>query len=103
MIKPTSEASLCLTPIENHTPPLRNSDPHRNSAEPPITMLPQRIATRGAARFGAQMRATAQRRMNSSADNAFVKERTHTKEHATGTTGELAPAVRGGYGGRDKC
>lgn len=58
-------------------------------------MLPQRIATRGAARFGAQMRATAQRRMNSSGENAFAKERAHTKDHATGTTGELAPVVRG--------
>lgn len=68
-------------------------------------MLPQRIATRGAARFGAQMRATAQRRMNSSANNAFTKERAHTKDHASGTTGEHAPAVSGGggYDERDEC
>lgn len=93
MIKPTSEASFASPQLRPNNPGIR---PPSQLRRPPITMLPQRIATRGAARFGAQMRATAQRRMNSSTGNAFVKERAHTKEHATGTTGELAPAVPGG-------
>ncbi|KAL2105866.1 hypothetical protein VUR80DRAFT_7621 [Thermomyces stellatus] len=50
-------------------------------------MLAQRFVTRGAARFAAQLRSpTVQRRMNSTAENAFAKERRHTKEHAAGTT-----------------
>lgn len=52
-------------------------------------MLAQRFVTRGAARFGAQLRSPAvQRRMNSSTGNAWAKERQHVKEHAADTTGE---------------
>lgn len=52
-------------------------------------MFAQRFVTRGAARFGAQLRSPAvQRRMNSTSENAWAKERRHHKEHAAGTTGE---------------
>ena len=48
-------------------------------------MLAQRFVTRGAARFGAQLRSPAfQRRMNTN----WAKDRQHAKDHAAGTTGE---------------
>ncbi|KAL9943182.1 hypothetical protein D7B24_004997 [Verticillium nonalfalfae] len=51
-------------------------------------MLPQRQILRAAPRFAAQLRAPAQRRLASSAgENAFISERQHAKEHASGTTG----------------
>ncbi|CRK15106.1 hypothetical protein BN1723_010534 [Verticillium longisporum] len=50
-------------------------------------MLPQRQILRAAPRFAAQLRAPAQRRLASSAgENAFISERQHAKEHASGTT-----------------
>ncbi|KAH6705612.1 cytochrome c oxidase polypeptide VIa [Verticillium dahliae] len=58
--------------------------------EPPdndTKMLPQRQILRAAPRFAAQLRAPAQRRLASSAgENAFISERQHAKEHASGTT-----------------
>jgi len=56
-------------------------------------MFAQRIAARAASRATAQLRATAQRRLASDvtkkeAENAFVAERRHIKEHAGKTTGE---------------
>ncbi|KAK2594620.1 hypothetical protein QQS21_007657 [Conoideocrella luteorostrata] len=49
-----------------------------------------RTVARNAWRFGAQLRAPAQRRFAStSAENEFIKERQHIKEHAKSTT-ELA-------------
>ncbi|SPO03905.1 related to cytochrome-c oxidase chain VIa precursor [Cephalotrichum gorgonifer] len=45
-------------------------------------MLAQRTLTRGAARFGAQLRSPAQRRLNTT----WAKDRQHTKDHAAGTT-----------------
>jgi hypothetical protein len=54
-----------------------------------ITMFASRLATRNASRFAAQLRAPAQRRLAStSAENEFIKERQHIKEHAKETTGE---------------
>ncbi|EEY15879.1 cytochrome c oxidase subunit VIa [Verticillium alfalfae VaMs.102] len=51
-------------------------------------MLPQRQILRAAPRFAAQLRAPTQRRLASSAgENAFISERQHAKEHASGTTG----------------
>ncbi|KAL2758407.1 hypothetical protein ACRALDRAFT_2097455 [Sodiomyces alcalophilus JCM 7366] len=49
-------------------------------------MLAQRQILRAAPRFTAQLRATAQRRLNST-ENSFVRERRKAKEHAAGTTG----------------
>ena len=56
-------------------------------------MLATRQITRSAPRAAAQLRAPAQRRMASSAQNEFIKERQHIKEHAKGTTGKLPAAV----------
>ncbi|KAF5019279.1 hypothetical protein F66182_8732 [Fusarium sp. NRRL 66182] len=42
--------------------------------------------TRAATRASAQLRAPLQRRFASTAENEFIKERQHIKEHATGTT-----------------
>lgn len=53
-------------------------------------MFATRQAVRNAPRFAAQARATAQRRFASTADNEFIKERQHIKDHAKGTTGEFA-------------
>jgi cytochrome c oxidase subunit 6a len=51
-------------------------------------MLPQRQVLRAAPRFAAQLRTPAvQRRLASSGDNAFIRERQHVKEHAAGSTG----------------
>lgn len=62
-------------------------------------MLASRLATRNAARFTAQLRAPAQRRLAStSAENEFIKERQHIKEHAQGTTGESFAATAGSIG-----
>ena len=47
-----------------------------------------RLATRRAPQLTAQLRAQAQRRFASTADNEFIKERQHIKEHAAGTTGQ---------------
>ncbi|PNY25560.1 Cytochrome c oxidase subunit 6A, mitochondrial [Tolypocladium capitatum] len=50
-------------------------------------MFASRQATRTASRFAAQLRAPAQRRFaSSSAENEFIKERQHIKDHAKGTT-----------------
>ncbi|KAH7358589.1 cytochrome c oxidase polypeptide VIa [Plectosphaerella cucumerina] len=50
-------------------------------------MLPQRQVLRAAPRFAAQLRTPAvQRRLASSGDNAFIRERQHVKEHAAGST-----------------
>ncbi|KAF5974109.1 cytochrome c oxidase subunit 6a [Fusarium coicis] len=45
--------------------------------------------TRAATRATAQLRAPLQRRFASTAENEFIKERQHIKEHAAGTTGEF--------------
>lgn len=50
-------------------------------------MLPQRQILRAAPRFTAQLRAQAQRRLASTQENTFVRERRKAKEHAAGTTG----------------
>ncbi|KAM6535621.1 hypothetical protein FALCPG4_005173 [Fusarium falciforme] len=42
--------------------------------------------TRTASRVSAQLRVPAQRRFASTAENEFIKERQHIKEHAKGTT-----------------
>ncbi|KAF5649579.1 cytochrome c oxidase subunit 6a [Fusarium sp. NRRL 25303] len=44
--------------------------------------------TRAATRATAQLRAPLQRRFASTAENEFIKERQHIKEHAAGTTGK---------------
>ncbi|KAH6688864.1 cytochrome c oxidase polypeptide VIa [Plectosphaerella plurivora] len=49
-------------------------------------MLPQRQMLRAAPRFAAQLRTPVQRRLASSGENAFVRERQHVKEHAAGST-----------------
>ena len=62
-------------------------------------MFALRFVTRGAARFGAQLRSPAfQRRMNSTAENSWAKDRQHTKDHAAGTTGEQYTHWHGGVG-----
>jgi len=50
-------------------------------------MLAARPVTRAASRLAAQLRAPAQRRFASTAENEFITERQHIKEHAKGTTG----------------
>lgn len=52
-------------------------------------MFATRQAVRNAPRFAAQARATVQRRFVSTAENDFIKERQHIKDHAKGTTGEF--------------
>lgn len=51
-------------------------------------MSAARQFTRTASRVSAQLRVPAQRRFASTAENEFIKERQHIKEHAKGTTGE---------------
>lgn len=51
-------------------------------------MFAARQVTRTAPRFAAQLRTPMQRRFASSAENEFISERQHIKEHAQGTTGE---------------
>lgn len=51
-------------------------------------MFPQRQILRAAPRFAAQLRSpVVQRRLASSGENAFIRERQHAKEHAAGSTG----------------
>lgn len=50
-------------------------------------MFGARQFARSAPRFAAQLRAPAQRRLLTTGENEFVKERQHIKEHAKGTTG----------------
>ncbi len=57
-------------------------------------MFATRQVVRNAPRFAAQARATAQRRFASTAENEFIKERQHIKDHAKGTTGESASLER---------
>ncbi|KAJ4309440.1 hypothetical protein N0V84_011509 [Fusarium piperis] len=45
-----------------------------------------RLFTRTASRVSAQLRVPAQRRFASTAENEFIKERQHIKDHAKGTT-----------------
>ncbi|KAI8683266.1 hypothetical protein LRP88_04763 [Fusarium phalaenopsidis] len=49
-------------------------------------MSAARQFTRTASRVSAQLRVPAQRRFASTAENEFIKERQHIKEHAKGTT-----------------
>ncbi|CAG9945578.1 unnamed protein product [Clonostachys rosea f. rosea IK726] len=49
-------------------------------------MFGARHFARSAPRFAAQLRAPAQRRLLTTGENEFVKERQHIKEHAKGTT-----------------
>ncbi|CAI6095168.1 unnamed protein product [Clonostachys chloroleuca] len=49
-------------------------------------MFGARQFARSAPRFAAQLRAPAQRRLLTTGENEFVKERQHIKEHAKGTT-----------------
>lgn len=51
-------------------------------------MFAARQLTRTAPRFAAQLRTPMQRRFASTAENEFISERQHIKEHAQGTTGE---------------
>lgn len=53
-------------------------------------MSAARQLTRTAPRFAAQLRTPMQRRFASTAENEFISERQHIKEHAQGTTGEYA-------------
>jgi cytochrome c oxidase subunit 6a len=50
-------------------------------------MFAARQLSRTAPRAAAQLRSPAQRRLASSTQNEFIKERQHIKEHAKGTTG----------------
>lgn len=55
-------------------------------------MIAQRQIARAASRFTARARGQAQRRFASTeAENSFVRERRHVKEHAQATTGQPAP------------
>lgn len=53
-------------------------------------MFAARQVTRNAPRFAAQLRTPMQRRFASTAENEFIAERQHIKEHAKGTTGECS-------------
>jgi hypothetical protein len=55
-----------------------------------LTMFAARQVTRNAPRFAAQLRTPMQRRFASTAENEFVTERQHIKEHAQGSTGECS-------------
>nr|AST15019.1 cox13 [Trichoderma spinulosum]AST15028.1 cox13 [Trichoderma spinulosum] len=63
-------------------------------------MFAARQVTRNAPRFAAQLRNPMQRRFASTAENEFIAERQHIKEHAKGTTGEKVLECAGCVGSR---
>jgi hypothetical protein len=75
----------------------------RSATNTTATMNASRQVTRNVPRFATQLRTPIQRRFASTAENEFIKERQHVKEHAKETTGEFGRACNTCLAGSDRA